>query len=744
MAFTYSLVSHTVLSTGSLGTTGGITTTGANLIVVGLSGHSGNNTTTLTDSLSNTWVLIPVPLGSTFDSTDSLSIQGFYCANPTVGVGHTFTVGTAGANIAMTVAAYSAGGALAGPQGAYSFKNTLTPAVTTFSAGYVVPDYDNSLVVALALWSATGTATIDSGFTITDANTAASGTIAGCGQAYLVQTTAAAASPTWTIPSGEGVSILCVFNPSQPASTGQNYHAIMTAMADNAQGLITAAQVRNALSSIQVAPNISRVRSFDNCVGQGMVPIVDYVFGSSAVATGTQIAITNQTQLSTYFSAFQDVAGIGPPRPSNSINSEMERYTSFNSTNHAFATDRLNLTAVIDTAGAGTYSGAFTTQVRKCIFAVVIDGTTSTTIAQLGWANTTGITVGQIVGFLFGGGVSAGYVKSIVVNTSVVFGPIDQAQTSFTLGSPNCLNVSTPFQWFTISALSPGTNPTTLTAAALPSGITAGMRVHTVQTQELMHTDADYRISSIATNTITLNTALLSAGSPNPTPAVGTFIICGPPITSGQIWSKQAFDFSGDRSVIGFDLWCSLPTDATNADTTTAGASVAAFNAISTSFPWGSWPTIWFYSSLSTGLTLFDNSEWDGMEIQYNASLGPFNYTSNLHCTPAATGIWSYGEPFWSNSNFGSTGAVKSIISLQGTQRFSGLKTSEYSYSYVNNLPVIQYRGTLATGVPMQLGVNLAIGSLAGLSTFLTPFATTNFAAMKFGIKRITIYRSLF
>lgn len=744
MAFTYSLVSNTVLSTGSLGTTSGISTTGANLIVVGISGHSGFNLTTLTDSLNNTWVLIPVPLGSTFDSTDSLVIQGYYCANPIVGASHTFTVGTAGAQIAMTVAAYSAGGSLAGPQGACSFKNTLTPAVTTFSAGYVVPDYNNSLVVALAMWSASGSATIDSGFTITNANTCAAGSITGCGQAYLVQSTAAPASPTWTIPSGEGVSILCVFNPSEPAASAQNYQTIMTALADNTSGLITAAELRNVVLSMQGAPNISRVKSFDSCVGQGMVPIVDYVFGTGAVATGNQIAITNQTLLATYFNAFQDVAGIGPPRPSNSINSEMERYTSFNSTNHAFATDRLNLTAVIDTAGAGTYGGAFTTQVRKCIFAVVIDGSTSTTIAQLGWANTTGITVGQIVGFLFGGGVSAGVVKSIVSNTSVVFGPIDQAQTSFTLGSPNCLNVSTPFQWFAISALSPGTNPTTLTAAALPSGISTGMRVHTVQTQELMHTDADYRITNITTNTITLNTALLSAGSPNPTPTVGTFIICGPPITSGQIWSKQVFDFSGDRSVIGFDLWCSMPTDATNANPTTAGASVAAFNAISTSFPWGSWPTIWFYSSLTTGLTLFDNSEWDGMEIQYNASLGPYNYTSNLHCTPAATGIWSYGEPFWSNSNFASSGAVTALNSLQGNQRFSGLKTPEYAFTYINNLPVIQYRGTLATGVPMQLGINLAVGSLAGLSTFLTPFATTNFANMVFGIKRLTIYRSLF
>lgn len=73
------------------GTTGAINTTGANLIVCVVTYLTGS-TITLADSKSNTWTALTASAVAGSNAT----VRIYYCDNPTVGSGHTFTVSSGG------------------------------------------------------------------------------------------------------------------------------------------------------------------------------------------------------------------------------------------------------------------------------------------------------------------------------------------------------------------------------------------------------------------------------------------------------------------------------------------------------------------------------------------------------------------------------------------------------------------------------------------------------------------------
>lgn len=166
-------------------TTSAINTTGADLIIVAAS--NGNAAfPTITDSKSNTW------------GPRSAYIQGgirvalSYTVPSSVGSGHTFT-----APGYSTLAVLAVSGGNATPFDTDTGGNG-TPGASTYQLGAgITPSVNDCIVVtALTAYDDIEPSSINGGFTIT--YQVGYGTLTGLVFAYLIQTSAAAANPTWT------------------------------------------------------------------------------------------------------------------------------------------------------------------------------------------------------------------------------------------------------------------------------------------------------------------------------------------------------------------------------------------------------------------------------------------------------------------------------------------------------------------------------------------------------------------
>jgi hypothetical protein len=188
------------------GTSSGVDTTGATLLVVTGVYYGGGTTASVTDNKSNTWTKLTVQ-----DNSVAANCI-WYSHATTVGTGHTVTF-TGDYSIAEFMAFSGVSGSPFDKQGGNETANGT--AATTFQPGSLTPSANGSLiVVGLGNNSFTGTISIDSSFTIAGQHTYNSGVNYGAATAYLIQTTAAAVDPTWTMPSTGGTyltSAMAVF-----------------------------------------------------------------------------------------------------------------------------------------------------------------------------------------------------------------------------------------------------------------------------------------------------------------------------------------------------------------------------------------------------------------------------------------------------------------------------------------------------------------------------------------------------
>ena len=168
------------------GTTAGIDTTGADLIVIGITGLNIDPATITTDSNSNTWT----PL--TLRSHSGFLTRLFYSLNPAVGTGHTFTFSEASSFALITAVAYSG-------VNSYDQENGSAGAsATTRAPGAITPPVGGALFVT-SCCNFGSAHSINSGFTLRQHNNAESGVNMGGGIADFIQTTAVASlSPTWS------------------------------------------------------------------------------------------------------------------------------------------------------------------------------------------------------------------------------------------------------------------------------------------------------------------------------------------------------------------------------------------------------------------------------------------------------------------------------------------------------------------------------------------------------------------
>jgi len=184
---------------GNTAVTSAINTTGATLLVVGVSMLPAT-TTTVTDSKSNTWVL-------TNNASNGVKTAQFYATSVSVGTGHTFTAtNTTPGFPAIFVAAFATTNTSA-PLDQHTANSPN--GTTTVQPGSITPGSNNELVVTSVCFNGTSgnTLSIDSGFTITNQAQGIGGQSYGGGLAYIVQGGALAVNPTWTLsPSSIGLN----------------------------------------------------------------------------------------------------------------------------------------------------------------------------------------------------------------------------------------------------------------------------------------------------------------------------------------------------------------------------------------------------------------------------------------------------------------------------------------------------------------------------------------------------------
>jgi hypothetical protein len=445
--------------------------------------------------------------------------------------------------------------------------------------------------------------------------------------------------------------------------------------------------------------------------------IANYQFGSG-VAPGSGITpITNQTQLAANFNAFEDFTGM------STINSEIQRYQSFNSSNHQFLTDRLQLNAL-------NPNSDWNCQMSQISGTVNLNNT-STAIANLGLANTTGLQVGQMVCVARAGTY---IISAFVVNTSVTLQSVG--------GSPTT-SVSTGVAYFMpivsavlSAAYVPGNTFFTVTALPAITNINGMQLAHyNTGSNTVLERNNDYRVTTASGTTVNFNTQWTVGAL-----GIGELIWFLPVVTSGQIWSQLQIDITNPQTF--FALECHVDNYGGSRSSNTLNAnSLAQVNALPANTPWGAWATFWCYSAddgNSTGET-GSASEIDVLEPQISVSQGcqqanTGNNSGTVVMIKSDSGWINFYENFIHGKTDGSD--------FTGDHLWQLIFCNGYTYKFFDGILIQVQTFIWNSQHPLQFGFDLAAGAVPAAygANVLFPNATTNFAGIISGIKGIKVW----
>jgi hypothetical protein len=191
------LAGASALAGASGGNTGGnlIDTTGAGLLVASLCYYAGGSVTDFGDDKSNTWTMLT-------EAANGVAACRVYYTVPS-SVGASSQVYCAGTGIFATLVFAAFSGGAASPADQQSQNSGTSSSSATSSS--ITPGFNNELVIAACCNGGTaGANSINESFTIIDAARFGDSTnYLGGAAAYKIQTTAAAAAPTWTLSSAQ-------------------------------------------------------------------------------------------------------------------------------------------------------------------------------------------------------------------------------------------------------------------------------------------------------------------------------------------------------------------------------------------------------------------------------------------------------------------------------------------------------------------------------------------------------------
>lgn len=177
------------------GTTSAVDTSGADTIFLSVN-IVDNAAPSISDSAGNTWTLVRSQDSSGFTVYNNLYRSATPC---NTSASHTFTATATSGQVSICVVGFS-GGATSGIDDQENGAGAIF--TTTIQPGSITPGGDNRLVITSIMGAQDGVSidSINGGFTVAvDHTQGAGGTPGLCNAiAYLLQTSAAAANPTWT------------------------------------------------------------------------------------------------------------------------------------------------------------------------------------------------------------------------------------------------------------------------------------------------------------------------------------------------------------------------------------------------------------------------------------------------------------------------------------------------------------------------------------------------------------------
>jgi hypothetical protein len=191
-----------------------VNTTGADLLIAVVHEYEPGTPGTISDSKSNSWTPLTAYIRSGYSR-----VRMYYSVPTSVGSGHTVTYTATSIYAVVTFMAFS-GSHASSP---FNKESGAGLSGTTAQPGSVTPDQNDSLLVTAIAWSTEpNSPVIDEGFSSPVYIDYDSGTAErGGGVSYLIQTTAAAANPTWTFDTtGEQAVTIAVFKPGAGGGGG--------------------------------------------------------------------------------------------------------------------------------------------------------------------------------------------------------------------------------------------------------------------------------------------------------------------------------------------------------------------------------------------------------------------------------------------------------------------------------------------------------------------------------------------
>jgi hypothetical protein len=468
-------------------------------------------------------------------------------------------------------------------------------------------------------------------------------------------------------------------------------------------------------------------------------PLVgNYQFGTAVIPSPGVTPVNTLTQLGQYFNPFQDFT------EQTSINSEIQRYQAFNSTNHVLNANNLTLQCVNPNND------------WQCTAITQIAGTvnlnnTPTTIAVLGLANTSAVQVGQMVAIQGGGGTGGNYwITAIVANTSVTLQALNGSPTTQVGGGPTGLIFWLPVYGAALSS-SYTTGGTTLTFAALPAGVTSTMALGVYNSPlsgTTLNRSADWRVTGISgTGPVLVTFSPAMTGLPNL--ASGTIIWFLPVVTSGQIWGQYPalqFDMTNDQTFFAFEMNATALNSITTltAVGTDGQITLAQFNAFPNTTPLGAWWSDWCYQGNdgNSSAETSSASELDMQELQVGCTQD-ITYMNEGDVSDQST-IVAFGknDSGWSYQTAFGIARCPAGTTFVGQHLYQCIVTNGFAYRFLDGVLYSRKQFVWTNQRPMQVGVDISCGGLDAALTGNTIFPNNpaGFAAINLAISGIRVW----
>lgn len=460
----------------------------------------------------------------------------------------------------------------------------------------------------------------------------------------------------------------------------------------------------------------------------GRRPDTAYAFGSAAGRPHARqaYAIRSLDELARHFNPLQDFTG------ATTINSELQVYApAFNAQDHRMAADHLALWANLHGGEWTVHIGSQSDGRRGWPLdgsPIAWDRIPATLLAHASqWR------VGQLVALQHKGiymvaelqpGVSLRLQRLLDSPASgsfqynvAAFLPVDSATT--------------------IAASGPRSTTLRFAPGSLSPTVKPGHRVALLTSGSIVRNAADVQVTAVdaETGVVTLNRHVPVAQS-----EAGQRYVFYPRITAGQAWTKRQWDITHPQAffAVEFDIALFQGLDpAFDAGGIGAAPALAKVDATHPDAPFGAWPALWAYSADDGDRAKRKGtSEMDFMEVWVSPNSG-----MRLFSTGNVGGEKEWmllGDGYTASGN----GKNKVPYSLAGPRKVAVVYHGGRTYHYLDDRLVRIERFRWASQAPIQIGMNMAMGSLArGLAANLNfPLRPENFQRARMDIKGLRVW----